>query len=360
MAVPARKTRLTNLDTKGVAVVTAGANNKRFAFAKGKDGLMPDTIEKLFLMAIEKGDMPLDEKAVEDMCAGAGLDPQMIETVKAIMKLKHVYRDSAAFAGVLKQLMTSNEAAAAEAAPGTETKPGEGQDETVDAPAEEEKPAFEPEGKGEDEGKNYPEGTSEEDEEKEPPMSDKDEAKKMADLIAKATADADKKVADAEKKVTELEAIAKTQKEALDVNTAAVKKMQDDLRLSQWVSKAERELAFIPSKTADELGKMLFEIDTLNADMAKSQFELLKGQAAVIKGSNMFRPSGATGGAPAGATNAWAEAQKRAADIVSKSAKVESAEVAEARAIDAVFKADPVLYKRYCDEQQSINRASFN
>ncbi len=190
-------------------------------------------------------------------------------------------------------------------------------------------------------------------------MTDKDEAKKMADLIAKA-ADADKKVADAEKKAAELEAVVKTQNEVLAANTSAVKKMQDDLRLQGWVSKAEKDLAFIPSKTAEELGQMLFDIDTLNPAMAKSQFELLKGQAGVIKSSNLFRPAGAGGNAP-GSQNAWDEANKRAEGLVSKSAKPgDTVEVAQARAIDAVFKADPALYSRYCAEQQNINRGAFN
>lgn len=332
-----QKTKLTNLDTKGVAVVTAGANNKKFAIAKAS----AETIEKAFLAVIEKGGMEMDEASIDDICAKAGCDPQMTETVKAIMKLKHVYRDNESFKGVLKQLMSGGEAEG--------DKPPPAQDDKKEPPA------------GEAGDGQKTEDTPAAGDTKEPPMPDNtEEAKKMADLVAKATAEANQKLAEADKKVAALEAVAKAQKEALDVNTEAVKKMQNDLRLSQWVAKAEKELAFIPGKTADELGKMLFDIDTLNPEMAKGQFELLKGQASIVKSSNLFRPSGAQGGAPAGAQNAFAEAEKRAGEIVAKSSLSEPVEVAKARAMTAVFKADPALYKRYCDEQQSINRAAFN
>jgi hypothetical protein len=134
--------------------------------------------------------------------------------------------------------------------------------------------------------------------------------------------------------------------------------MQDDLRKSQWVAKAEKDLAFVTGKTSEELGQMLFDIDTLNPDMAKQQFEMLKAQAAIVKSSSLFRPSGANGGAPnaGNGASAWAEADKRAGEIVSKSAKEgDSPEVAKARAMTAVFKADPSLYKRYCDEMEDEN-----
>ncbi len=389
------KTKLTNLDTKGVAVVTSGANNKRFAISKA------DTLEQLFLEIIEKGDMPLDEKAIEDMCMQSGLDPQMTETVKAIMKLKHVYRDNAAFLGTIKQLMATGDAAAPQAGaqagmpgaapgampgpqPGAPTPGVPGQAPQASAPPFGKKPGADGVEGGDDmaaaeqelsaaaEQALEDEGGSEEavaadeqdppfmgDKKKEPPMSDKEEAKKMADLIAKA-ADADKKVADAEKKVAELELVTKAQKDALDINTNAVKKMQDDLRLAQWVAKADKELAFIAGKTADELGKMLFDIDTLNAEAAKAQFELLKAQAAIVKSSNLFRPSGSVGGAPV-AASAWAEMEKRVGETITKSAKEgDTPEVARARAMQAIMKSDPELYSRYCAEQKDTNRAAFN
>lgn len=363
MADAGKITRLTNLDTRGVAVVKRGANNKRFAIAKTGDDVTSPTIEEMFLRVIEKGDMPFDEAAIDEMCKNAGCDPQMAETVKAIMKLKHVYRDNDAFMGVVKQLLAGGEGGAqppaAGAQPGAGVPPGakpgaEGEEPPAaadkDKPAGEEPaaPQKEPAGDGDKPppfGKKPDEGDSN----KEPPMSDK-EKEEAQKAIAKA--------AELETIIKAQAATIETQKTALDANTQAVKKMQDDLRKSQWVTKAEKDLSFVTGKTAEELGQMLFDIDTLNPDMAKSQFEMLKAQSTIVKSSNLFRPSGANGGAPAGAgASAYSEAEKRADAIVSKSAKEgDTPEVAKARAMNAVFKADPSLYKRYCDEMEQDNQ----
>lgn len=343
-------TKLTNLDTKGVAVVTAGANNKRIAFAKSKDGNV--TIEDLFMEVITKGAMPLDEKAIEDLCAGAGLDPQMVETVKAIVKLKHVYRDNDAFLGVVKQLVGAGQEAPM---PAQEAKP-EAPKAPPFAKPEEKTEATPAQAQASDE--EQPESALEEGDEEETEMSDKkDEAVKSLESVAKAAQD----------KAAALEAVIKSKdeqlaamQEAVKANTESVKKMQDDARLARWVAKAQTELAFIAGKTADELGKMLFDIDTGNAEAAKSTFEAFKAQSEIAKSSNIFRPIGVVGGAPAKAGSAWAEVEEKASALVSKSGGNLPQEVALAKARNEVLKSDPALYQRYCAEQAQTNRAAFN
>ncbi len=418
MATVGKATRLDNLRTDGVAMVKRGANNRRIALAKNGDDV-DETIEALFLELIAKGDMEMDEQAVEDMCAQAGLDPQATETFKAIMKLAYAYRDSDAMKGLLKTVFAQAAAPqkpgapgqpgmpaqagaqpgaqpgapqpgmpgqGAQAQPGQGQPPAPGQTQAGGAPpapnpgegkppppgAKEGEPAGNGEGKppmkpgaGEEpaagEGETPAEG-DDPDKKKNPfsknappsaKESDMDE-KKVAELVAKAAADAK---AEADKKIAEQEAVIKSQEVALKANTDAVKKMQDDLRLSQWVSKAEKELGFISGQTAEELGKTLFDIDTHNPELAKKQFDILKAQNAVVKSSGMFRPIGATGVSKGASNNALEEIEKRTAEIVAKSAGTgKSAEVLKAEAQLAVMKADPALYKRYCDEQEAINR----
>lgn len=406
MATAKAATKLSDLDTKGVALVRRGANNKRIAMTKGANGeLIDDTIEALFLEVIAKGDMAMDDAAVADMCAKAGLDPQATETFKAILKLAYAYQDSAAMKGLLKQVFTAQaapaagqpgmpgqqppsapptpgapavppsapptaQAAAPPGAPGKppvpgqegatapKVEPGEG------TPGEEQQDAA---GTEPGEGTPAEEAGDEKDPKKKPPFgkaapqgvkeSDMDE-KKVAEMVAKAAADAK---AEADAKIKEQEAVIKSQQTALDANTLAVSKMQDDLKLSQWVAKAEKDLNFIAGKTAEELGKTLFDLDKLNPALAVQQFELLKSQAAVIKSSNLFRPMGIGGTSGAPAASAFAEVEKRTVELVTKSAgNGEPEEVRKARAQVAVLKADPSLYKRYCDEQEQTNQQLFH
>ncbi|MCC6808703.1 MAG: hypothetical protein IT381_14860 [Deltaproteobacteria bacterium] len=121
----AKATKLTKLDTRGVAIVDRGANGKRIALAKAStDG---KTFEQALLDAIIKGDMPLDDKAVEDMGMRAGLDAQAIETFKAVLKLANVYADNAAFNALLKQRFTQGPQAGETAQPGAQAQGAPGQ-----------------------------------------------------------------------------------------------------------------------------------------------------------------------------------------------------------------------------------------
>ncbi len=371
-------TRLTNLDTKGVAVVTRGANNKRIAMAKGAD--VTTTIEQLFLRVIEKGDLPLDEKTIDDMCRAAGLDPQMAETVKAIMKLRHVYQDNDAFLKVVQGLVGSGETGEVEPGeegsddtpglPGQPPKPGATSDQPVPPNAQQQgaqpgqqQPGAEPaqqkkpEGEGDkpEQNKQPAEGdkpasgeTKEQPQEgdnKEPPMSDKEkeQAKKSADEVVS-------KAAEMEAVIKTQEMTIKAQQAALDANTSAVKKMQDDMRRTSWVTKAEKELAHLPGTTAEEVGGQLFDIDTAAPELAKKQFETLKKQSDAMKNSSLFRPSGLGGNTPAAAGSASEEIEKLANEIVAKSDVKVPKEVRVAQARAEVVKSHPELYRRYLNE----------
>lgn len=402
-------TKLSNLDTKGVAVVTRGANNKRIALSKGAENDVTTPIEKLFLQVIEKGDMPLDEKTIDDMCKAAGLDPQMAETVKAIMKLRYVYRDNASFQTVVEQLLAGadGQGAGDPDAPQGDGVDGAGQDEPqtepdaggsvaaqqqngapqpgAPAPGQEQPknalpgrdaakpgaqeggdakaPAF---GKDKQEGgdaKAPPFGKEKQqaapgegDPKKEPPMT---VDQKTKDEETKKAAEAVTKAAEMEAVIKSQEATIKAQTEALASNTAAVKKMQDDLRLASWVAKADKELKYITG-TAEEIGKQLFDLDSVNPELAVKNFEMLKTQSAAMKANSMFRPSGANGGAPVAAGSAEEEITKRAEEVVKKGLNGKTREHALAIARVEILKADPMLYKRYLTEnpaQSSISSA---
>lgn len=396
-------TKLTALKTTGVAVVTAGANGKRIALAKGQNG-EDITFEELALAIIEKGDMPLDEKAIEDLCLGAGLDAQATETMKAILKLSHVYRDNAAFKGLLKQQFSMQKPAAAPGQPGQQpgmqapTGPqaqgqpqpaGVQQQQAADASAEAnanaeapgaeegaEKPAP-PFGKKpgaekeeapseESEGAKPPfaakqEAPSDEDENtEEPPMDPKkeQELKKAADdAVAKADA-AQAEIVALKKSNEDMKAAMTGAAEAAKAQVAIVKKMQDDARMGVWVAKCEKHLAHIPGETAETLAKKLFDIETASAELAVSTFDAFKKTAEIVKASGMFQPVGSAGGAPVAGT-ATAEIEKRLGELVKKGVeKGETVEVAEARAMSEIVKSDPALYGRYSREQMARAKAA--
>lgn len=410
----AKITRLTNLDTRGVAVVKRGANNKKIALFKGADG-SDLTFEEMVLQVIQKGDMPLDEAAIDDMCAKAGCDPQMAETFKAIMKLSYVYRDSDTMKGLLKaafggppgmpqpgaqpgmpqpgqQPMPGQQMPGANpmqqqpgmsATPGQPPMPAKAGDEGGDMGGDGagKKPPFgkpkgeEAEGSAEEEqqdalGTEPGEGTPDEEAGDEPkkknPFSknapgakerDMDE-KKVQELIAKAAADAK---AEAEKKIADQEAIIKAQQTALDANTKAVTEMRDEMSKQKWVAKAAAELKYFPGKTAEELGSQLFDLEKVNADIAKSTFEAFKKTADTVQATSMFRAAGAGGPAPAPAGSAIAEMDKLISERVAKGDMTGMPrEVQLAKAEAEVIKSHPELYKRYCDEQARLAKSAAN
>lgn len=386
-----KATKLTRLDTRGVAIVDKGANGKRIALAKAAPADGGETFEQLLLELISKGDMPLDDKAVEDMAMRAGLDAQAIETFKAILKLAHVYGDNAAFNGLLKQqfaamgkpgdpgqpgaqaqpgmgmqpgaqpgaeknpLQPGGQAPAPTPAPmGEEPMPGEGEEEQA---AEGEEPAAE--------GEEEPQGEGEDPKKKKPPFfkaataqdaeGDAMTEKEIQEAIAKATTAA---VAELKKANDDLVAVNKAQQTALDAQATAVKKMQDDARLAGWVAKAEKHLAAIPGETAESLGKQLFDLETIKPETAAAAFETFKKTAEVVKASGLFSAPGFAGQAPVAAGSAEAEIEKLVGELVAKSASNESAEIQRARAMVAVAKSHPALYKRYCDEQERAAKHS--
>lgn len=365
-----KATKLTRLDTRGVAIVDKGANGKRIALAKAAPADGGETFEQLLLELISKGDMPLDDKAVEDMAMRAGLDAQAIETFKAILKLAHVYGDNAAFNGLLKQqfaamgaqpgaeknpLQPGGQAPAPTPAPmGEEPMPGEGEEEQA---AEGEEPAAE--------GEEEPQGEGEDPKKKKPPFfkaataqdaeGDAMTEKEIQEAIAKATTAA---VAELKKANDDLVAVNKAQQTALDAQATAVKKMQDDARLAGWVAKAEKHLAAIPGETAESLGKQLFDLETIKPETAAAAFETFKKTAEVVKASGLFSAPGFAGQAPVAAGSAEAEIEKLVGELVAKGASNESAEIQRARAMVAVAKSHPALYKRYCDEQERAAKHS--
>lgn len=394
-----KATKLTRLNTRGVAIVDKGANGKRIALAKAASADGGETFEQLLLELISKGDMPLDDKAVEDMAMRAGLDAQAIETFKAILKLAHVYGDNAAFNGLLKQqfaamgkpgdpatpqqpgqpgaqaqpsmgtqpgaqpgaeknpLQPGGQAPAPTPAPmGEEPMPGEGEEEQA---AEGEEPAAE--------GEEEPQGEGEDPKKKKPPFfkaataqdaeGDAMTEKEIQEAIAKATTAA---VAELKKANDDLVAVNKAQQTALDAQATAVKKMQDDARLAGWVAKAEKHLAAIPGETAESLGKQLFDLETIKPETAVAAFETFKKTAEVVKASGLFSAPGFAGQAPVAAGSAEAEIEKLVGELVAKGAGKpgETAEIQRARAMVAVAKSHPALYKRYCDEQERAAKRS--
>lgn len=124
--------KLGKLDTRAVALVTAGANKKRIAFTKSEGG-MP--VAQILVDLITKGDLPIDETQIDAQCKESGIDPQGAETIKAVARLLSAFGDSAPMQqiimGMLPQIFAT--AGAGEEQP-TTLKPSDG---TPPAPKEE-------------------------------------------------------------------------------------------------------------------------------------------------------------------------------------------------------------------------------
>ena len=230
------------------------------------------SVTKLIIDVIEKGEM-MDEEEFEKACKAAGLDDSRMETCKAIHKLAGVHKDDAAVMDFMKAHLQK---------------------------------LF---------GKPDPK------EDKEQQMADA-EAKKAEELAkaeaekaAKAAADAaaakatdDKKGEDVMKAEVErqvaakLEAITKSQESVIKSLQEQVQKQADANRKAEWIRKAEKELAFVPGQSSDELGTMLFDLEKASEASAKSTFETLKKTSESMKaitkqrgytGETQFKGSGA-------------------------------------------------------------------
>lgn len=265
--------KLGSLDTQGVSLVDRGANMKRFAIAKREAETVKVDAKylKLLMDVIEKGDMPTghEDGSSEFDKLYDGLDDAGKETLKAIGKLYAAQKDSEAFKGALGKMLGLP---GQPGAPATKDAEGASAGDGKAGGPKAEKAGVEASEEGD--------GTGEEEE------------TEMSKSVKKALAD---------------------QQTVIKALQADLKKTRDDARKAEWVAKAERELAYVPGKTSEQLGEMLFNLEQADKSMASTQFEVFKSLSAQMK--DITRARGYVGETPfkGGAqADAWQEIMKSA------------------------------------------------
>jgi len=324
--------RLTNVETLSVALVTRGANKKRVALTKSQgDGV---TTTELLAQIIQKGDMPMSDEEVDKLCQEGGVDAQGAETFKAMLKLGQSFSDNEAFGKLVKEKLPSLLGLADKTTTAAPVKPAEG---------------------GEEPKKPNPQAQETQTEEpakpaEEPEVTTKtDDVKKMDDMKV-ALEKAEKNAADATAKLGALEEVTKTQAETLKKMQEDLGKERDERNLAEWVTKSEKDLAFIPNKTAKELGESFHKLEkAAGKEVAQSHFDMQKSASEALSKSDLFKPSGAAVRGSA-AVGAYAKLEEKAAALIEKADTGKSEAVRKAAAMAKAIELHPDLYKAYLDE----------
>ncbi len=134
-----------------------------------------------------------------------------------------------------------------------------------------------------------------------------------------------------------------------EATNAVLKQEREDRLLIEWVEKAKTDLSHFPGESADELGKMLMELDGIDSDMATKQFEKMKKASDALKGSSVLKSVG-FGGGENEEPSAEGAILKKAAEIIEKSEGM-SQEKAYAQAVDE----NPELYQKYLGEKPIVS-----
>ncbi len=343
-------TKLNDLDTRSVDLVTRGANKKRFALKKGDTVV---TVQEALIQILKDGFADeQDWGSIDKMCAEAGLDAQGAETYKALVKLSAAYKDSPAMAKMVGDHLSKLFGA------GGGQPPALGADKPKDEPAlapgadKLVPPAPGADKPTEDTG-NKPAQPPADQDGKEKPMStqkaDSAGAQQATDAGKLPSAEELQKSIDAQVSKAVAEAVAKT----AEANAVVVKGLQDKLNeqadkasKAEWVRKADKDLQGVPGKSVEELGAMLFELEkSAGAKVAEGQFDVLKGASAAVLKSAAFMPAGSI---PRHANTDDAEAKITAA----ATAVVKSAEggISGSAAIRKAMEENPSLYAEYLNQ----------
>lgn len=378
-----RVTKLTDIETLVVSLVQRGANRKKFGVKKSDDDAdegdeMSLTVAQKIAQVITKGELPLDDEAFALKVKEVGLtDPQAIEAAKALVKIASAYQDMGAFGKFVSDVLPGLIGAAAGAAPtDTGDKPPE---ENKTPPPGQDKPAETPDAgnKPPAEGETKQPPADKPPEKKEPPMSKDD--KKDAGNGNGATTDVAKS-AD-QQRIEGLEALVKSQQESFKTQLEALQKQAKDAAdaqlLRDWVAKAKDELKFVPGKSAQELGQMLFDTEVkVSKEAAETHFGVLKASSLALAKSALFQPSGARANGSsesASGNDALSRINKSATVMLEKSdilktelpgmvgvQSIVKSEMHKAMAVAKALEFDPELYADYLREhpQQSGSRYS--
>lgn len=157
-----------------------------------------------------------------------------------------------------------------------------------------------------------------------------------------------------------MEPILKAQSEQIEALKAqvaksdeALSKERDERAMAGWVEKCEKELAFYPGKSSEDLGKMLHVLAKQDAKLAEEQFTSMKQASVAIEKSALLTDHGLKPGASSRSSvatgTAWDAIQKMADGLVEKS---EGGRLPRHVAVQQVLKTEQgkALYTQYLDE----------
>lgn len=340
--------RLTNVETLSVALVTRGANKKRVALTKTQGGKDMTTTE-LLAQIIQKGDMPMSDDEINKLCQESGLDEQGTEAFKALVKIGQSFSDNEAF-GTLVKDKYAGLLGLSSAAPGTQP----GQEPAKTEPAKPGAPAAaaQPPAKPATEQTTTPPSDDGKDKE-EPEMTQKtaDEVKKAEDMKV-ALEKAEKSAADATAKLGAFEEVMKTQKDTITKMQDDLTKERDERNLAEWVTKSEKDLAFVPNKTAAELGAMFHKLEkTAGKEAAQAQYDVSKSMSDALSKSELFKTSGTiVRGNGTVTKGAYALLEEKAASLIEKADTGKSEAIRKAAAMAKAIEQNPDLYQAYLAE----------
>lgn len=300
---------LTDLKTTGVKLVKRGANKKpRFPIWKSEKKIMADFDEILTAVLEVEAE---GEDRIEEIFK-AELSPKGKNAVKGALRLLNAFKEE-----LPKDIMSKLANLAGYGFP---------------APAEKQKGKKKEEEEEENMTKKSSsvtkalEGLPKEILEQLSPVLKSQEA-----LHAEAISKAEERAKDAETRMVEIE--------------KSLKKERDERELQEWIAKSEKELAYYPGKSSEELGTMLKKLHDTDPEVAMQQFETMKSASESISKSSLLRNSGASVDFSRPGTVMEA-VKNRAKQVIQKSEKLMS----KAEAYDYIFKNDPALYEQYKKE----------
>jgi hypothetical protein len=301
---------LTELDTIEVSLVTRGANGKTVAFTKAAEqpNTDPQFVEVLKSL-VESGEIDGAE-AVETIVKDTKLSSKGADALRAALKIVSAFRDEAgmpaAFAQVVK--MSCSPTTEKDSTPGASDEPDGEDDEDAEVPQNKKRSAK---------------------------MADAQAASnppQKAELPAEVRAQVDalqKAHADAQKQISDLQSVLKAER--------------DERVTKEFVTKAEKDFAHVPGKSAQEIGAMLKTLNDIDPKLAATQMELLAAIDATISKSAAFREVGIA--SSTGADDAYVELQKVAVDL-----QKSDPALTRAKALVKAQETRPELYQAYLNQ----------
>ena len=328
-------TALTNLETLGVSLVKRGANKKLFALTKSLSDVESSVdISEVLVSIVKEGKVEQADK-LKSLIAKSELGAKSAAAAEGIAKLLSAFSDDPKLAAVVKAMASDQS-----------TAQDEDEDEDESAARKAKKASKKSLNKAKASAKQDDDSDMDSDEDE-----DEDEARKSAKKsLAKAleSVPADVRAA--------LEPIWKAQAEQAETarkqvaELQAIVKSETDARVTrEWVSKAEKELAYVPGQKPAEIAKHLKDLADINPKLAEAHFKMLRTASEAVKKSAMFRDIGVNPSGETGSLSAEEQILAKAQMFVEKSAGGLTIEAAQ----EKVMKMFPDLYLQQEAEQNA-------